>query len=106
MLETFYKTAKPETSVWDGEYYSLHLKALPERNGYQLTELHGWWDDGNKTARNNTVTISPEEGFESFEQGQAAFIEQRTHRAKEGFIHRYVRDVQTGDEVHSVIEIS
>jgi hypothetical protein len=42
MLETLYRTANPEFSVWNRECYTLALRFAG--SGYVFTERHGWWD--------------------------------------------------------------
>jgi hypothetical protein len=106
MLETLYKSAKPETSVWEGEYYCLQLNNPADGSGFKVTELHGWWDDAGRSARNNTVTLNPEEGWPTFEEAFARYKQQKLHRAKEGFIHCYWREMPEGNEMYRILDVA
>jgi hypothetical protein len=94
MLETLYKTGTPKASVWDGEYYELflHAKSVKGRVVYLVEEKHGWWDDEAKRNVNSYTTLSPEEGYATFEDAQNRYKLQRSTRAKGGFTHSFSPD--------------
>jgi hypothetical protein len=107
MLETLYKTATPEAYVWDGEYYTLFLSSpTASSSGYKLTEKHGWWDDVQKKPISNTTTLSPEDGFATFEEGEAAFNQQKMHRARGDFVHSFAPDPFEQPHVYRLIELT
>jgi hypothetical protein len=91
MLETLYRTATPKSSVWNGEYYTLALRLTG--SGYVFTERHGWWDDSQKKFANATVTLSPDDGYATYEEGLNDYKKQKYHRASEGFVHCFSKDL-------------
>lgn len=91
MLETLYRTATPQSSVWNGEYYTLALRL--SGSGYVFTERHGRWDDSQKKSINTTMTLSPADGYVTYEEGLKDYRKQKYHRATEGFVHCFSRDL-------------
>jgi hypothetical protein len=91
MLETLYKTKTPEASVLDGECYELILDAEPVngRVAYFVREIHGWWDENEKRFVNKQYTLSPEEGYVTFEEAHERYKVQRLSRAESGFRHSF-----------------
>ena len=91
MLETLYKTRTPEKSVYEGECYELILDADRQKGAiaYFVREIHGWWDEQEKRFINKQVTLSPEEGYATFEEAQQRYLQQRQHRAQSGFVHSF-----------------
>jgi hypothetical protein len=91
MLETLYKTKTPEASVMDGEAYELILDHR-SKNGstaYFVREIHGWWDAGRKIFVHQQTTLSPDEGYESFEKAKERYDLQKLSRARDGFRHSF-----------------
>jgi hypothetical protein len=94
MFETLYKTDAPKTFLDGGEYYQPSFD-FEFRNGAQtffVREKHGYWDEGLKTFANQTVTLSPQDGFATFEEAQARYNEQLKYRASRGFVHSFSLD--------------
>ncbi|HVW76198.1 MAG TPA: hypothetical protein VHB45_01200 [Alloacidobacterium sp.] len=89
MVETFYKTDNPQAaSALDAEYYELSLLSDPNGTGrYFVKEHHGWWDEQAKQARHNIVVLSPEDGFDDYEDALKVYNAQKQHLAEIGFIH-------------------
>jgi hypothetical protein len=88
MQETLYKTGTPERFL--SEYYEMAVLAIPgiEPRVYKFIELHGWWDEAEKMAKNNFTTICPEEGL-TYEEAAEMFNKQREHRARGGFVYSF-----------------
>lgn len=91
MLETLYKTKTPENSVLDGECYELILDEANVRGrvAYFVREVHGWWDDQGNRFVHKQWTLSPDEGFATFEEAHEMYKQQRRNRAKSGFRHSF-----------------
>lgn len=91
MLETLYKTKTPEASVWDGECYELILDAetVNGRVAYFVREIHGWWDEDRKRFVHKQYTLSPDEGFSTFDDAHERYKQQRINRATSGFVHSF-----------------
>src|ERR1039457_1502034 len=91
MIETLYKTKDPQSSVGHGEFYELILDAgrVNSRIAYFVREKHGWWDEKGKRAVNVVNTLSPDEGYTTFEEAHERYTQQRLTRAKGGFVHSF-----------------
>jgi hypothetical protein len=87
MLETLYKTDSPEAE--QSEYYGIMIDYGPNSTGYFVREIHGWWDEEQQKAIYNLTTLSPEEGYPTFEEAHERYLTQRRHRAKGGFVHLF-----------------
>ena len=101
---TLYKTATPETSVHDAEYYEMIVKAVG--NEYIVIETYGWWDDERKEIVNRVDTLKPEtgEGYPTFEDAAERFNQQVHLRAKSGFVHGFSIEFPTGKKIYELIE--
>jgi hypothetical protein len=90
MFETLYKTETPKDFV-QGEYYqpSLDIVFGNGETAYFVREKHGYWNDTEKRMANETVTLSPEEGYATLEEAQACYERQVQHRVKSGFAHSF-----------------
>lgn len=100
IFQTLYKTATPQTSVHDAEYYQP-MVVTSNVNGkwlYFVRETHGWFDDRQKKAVNVTTTLSPEEGFSSDAEAMRLFGQQKQHRISSGFVHQFTIDPFKGME--------
>jgi len=90
MLETLYKTKDPETvPAEEAEYYELILDQAEHSAQYFVREMHGWWSEEQKRPINNLKTLSPEEGYPTWDEAHKRYLEQRLHRAGEGFVHSF-----------------
>jgi hypothetical protein len=88
MFETLYKVKTPKGFL-DGEYYQASVNA-EFVNGvvvFFVREKHGYFNDTEKRLVHLTVTLSPEDGYPTFEEAKKRYDEQVHHRAKEGFVH-------------------
>ncbi|MCU1304181.1 MAG: hypothetical protein JWQ87_4465 [Candidatus Sulfotelmatobacter sp.] len=56
---------------------------------YFVRELHGWWSEERKEPIHSLETLSPEEGYTKLEDAHARYDQQRTFRAKGGFVHSF-----------------
>jgi hypothetical protein len=90
MWETLYKTNPPK-DFHDGEYYQpqLDFEFEGEKTAYFVREKHGYFSDEEKRPVNVTTTLSPEEGYSTYEAALARYEEQVRHRAKSGFVHSF-----------------
>jgi hypothetical protein len=93
MFETLHKTDVP-TELDHVEYYQPNLEVENSRTGhyYCVREKHGWFVDAEKRAVHHTSTLSPEEGFATFEEAQRRYDQQVQKRASEGFVHSFSVD--------------
>jgi hypothetical protein len=98
MFETLYKTKEPKTFTDGGEFYQPHIEVefagtvSSSSIRYFVREKHGWFDDSIKKPANITVTLSPEEGFETYAEAKRVYDAQVQHRAEEGFRHAWHLD--------------
>ena len=69
---------------------------------YNVTERHGWWDDNTKRLVNEVVTLNAEsgEGYTSYDIALKRYSDQKQHRAQEGFVHLFRREIPSGQEVY------
>ena len=51
--------------------------------------MHGWWDETQKRPIHNLKTLSPEEGFPTWDDAYDRYKQQRLYRAKGGFVHSF-----------------
>jgi hypothetical protein len=98
-FETLYKTDSP-ADFGNSEYYQVQLDvgegAAPGTHVYFVREQHGYFDNANKRAVHPVMTLSPQEGFATFEEAEARYQEQLRHRASEGFVHAFSLDPWEG----------
>lgn len=98
IFKTLYKTATPQASVHDAEYYQPMI-AVANVNGksvYFVRETHGWFNDAEKRPVWVTQTLFHEEGLESHAEAAKLFENQVRHRVDEGFAHSFSIDPYTG----------
>jgi len=90
---TLYRTKGPKTFA-DGEYFAPQFDF--ERQGdhfvYFVREKHGYWSDTEKRVVHVIETLSPDEGYTSYEEGLARYEQQLLTRIKDGFVHAYSLD--------------
>jgi hypothetical protein len=93
MVETLYKTSTPEeVPAEKAEYYELILDQEQDANGRMLffvREMHGWWSEERQQPIHNLKTLSPDEGYSVWKDAFARYQQQRTFRAKGGFVHSF-----------------
>jgi NADH:ubiquinone oxidoreductase subunit E len=93
MLETLYKTRNPEELTPEkAEYYELILDQNQAGNGlmiYFVREMHGWWSEEDMKAIHHLTTLSPEEGYRSWQEAYERYKQQRASRALSGFVHSF-----------------
>jgi hypothetical protein len=91
MIETIYKTEKPEKGF--SECYVLVLASRPasERKVYGFMEEHGHWDDTFGRFVYEVDSISTEDRL-TYEQALALYDTAKNKLAQRGFIHSYVQD--------------
>jgi hypothetical protein len=98
MFKTLYRSATPQTSVHEAEYYQP-MVASANVNGkllYFIRETHGWFDDAQKKAVSVTQTLFYEEGIESGTEAVKLLEQQIQQRVKDGFAHSFSIDPYTG----------
>jgi hypothetical protein len=92
MLETLYKTNKPrEVQAEQAEYYELILDqdSVNGQMMYFVREMHGWRSEEQKRPIHNLKTLSPEEGYASWDEAYERHKAQRLARANSGFVHSF-----------------
>jgi hypothetical protein len=92
-FETLYKT-KTLSNFEKGEYYQPILE-FEQSSGswlYFVREKHGYWSETEKRMANQTVTLSPEEGYASYAQARVRFDQQIKRRVDDGFVHAFYFD--------------
>jgi hypothetical protein len=100
MLETLYKTRNPEgVPSAEAEYYELVLDQAENSRMYFVREMHGWWSEEQKRPIHNLKTLSPEEGYPTWDDAYKRYLEQRQHRARGGFVHSFSPHYYGGEEV-------
>jgi hypothetical protein len=98
IFRTLYKTATPQISVHDAEYYQP-MVATAVVNGklmYFIRETHGWFDDAEKRAVSVTETLFHQDGLESGTEATKLFEQQVQHRIDNGFAHSFGIDPYSG----------
>lgn len=91
MMETLYKTKALQPTAWRQEFFELALgeQTVDGQLGYFVRETQCWWDGlANRTLRVQ-YTLSPREGFATFEEAEARYQIQRMDRARRGFVHSF-----------------
>jgi hypothetical protein len=98
MFTTLYRSATPDKSVMEGEYYQPLLESaiIGGKELYFVKETHAWFDDKEKKVINLVTTLSPAEGIEDRLQAHDLFDKQVAHRVKEGFAHSFFIDPFAG----------
>jgi len=102
--ETLYKTDVP-AELDHAEFYQPRIEEaiVSGKPMFFVTEIHGWFDEKNKTAPNIQKTLDPvrdsDNGFSTIEAAQKAYNAQLQHRASGGFVHSFA---WTFDAVHGV----
>jgi hypothetical protein len=91
MIETIYKTEKPERGF--SECYVLVLTSRPasERKVYGFMEEHGHWDDTLERFVYAVDSINTEDKL-TYEQALAMYDTAKRKLTQRGFIHSFVQD--------------
>jgi hypothetical protein len=94
MFTTLYRSATPDKSVMEGEYYQplMETVVVNGKERYFVKESHAWFDDEQKKVINVVETLSPEEGLENRIEAQELYDKQVQHRVSEGFTHSFFID--------------
>ena len=94
-FETLYKTDSP-LDFATGEHYQTQLDVGGDpatgKHVYFVREQHGYFDNQQKRAVPPITTLSPEEGFATFEEAKARYDQQLKRRASDGFKHAFSLD--------------
>lgn len=101
MFETLYKTDTPQT-FWKAASITgpaMTSSFATESSAFFVREKHGYWDESLKKHANETVTLSPEEGFSTFAEAQARYDQQLRYRASQGFVHSFSLDFLSSSPV-------
>ena len=95
-LETLYRTKTPDQHT--SECYELVLRKKPVGNQYAyfLKEVHGWWDDPMKEFLHKQTSFAPDDGYPTQEEALDRYNQQRSIRAKDGFIYSFTRNPWEG----------
>lgn len=101
-FETMYRTdtrGKSFSNPSETEYYQPRIdrESHGGKDVYFVRETHGYFDDTQKRLANHTFTLSPEEGFATWQEAQDRYDEQMQHRAKGGFVHVFAFDPYSPD---------
>jgi hypothetical protein len=98
MFKTLYKTATPQISVHDAEFYQpmIATAVVNGKSLYFVRETHGWFDDAEKRPVSVTETLFHHEGLESGAEAARLIEQQVQHRVNEGFAHSFSIDPYTG----------
>jgi hypothetical protein len=103
MLETLYKTKSPEeVPAEEAEYFELILDQAPDtsrRTMYFVREMHGWWSEERKQSIHSLKTLSPEEGYPTWEAAYERDKQQPAFGAGGGFIHSFSPHTLRAEEV-------
>jgi hypothetical protein len=93
MTRTLYKAKKP-TSFDDGEYYqpTIDFQFLNGKQQYFVRETHGYWNDNEKRVIHVLTTLSPEEGYSTFQEADQRYQQQLQKRVGDGFVHSFSLD--------------
>jgi len=91
MIETIYKTEKPERG--SSECYVLVLTSRPasERKVYGFMDEHGHWDDTFERFVYGVDSINTEDKL-TYEQALAMYDTAKNKLAQRGFVHSFVQD--------------
>jgi hypothetical protein len=109
MFETLYRVdprGRSFANPAETEYYQPRIdrESHAGRDVFLVRETHGYFDDEEKKAANITSTLSPEEGFATFDEANSRYEEQLRYRAKTGFVHVFSFDPFSPDGMtHRVI---
>jgi hypothetical protein len=100
MFETLYKTKTP-IDFPQGEYYqpAWDFEIVNGAYAYFVREKHGYWNDTEKRMANQTVTLSPEEGYSTLKDAEERYNQQIQHRVAGGFVHSFYFDPMKKDAV-------
>ena len=96
VFQTLYKTPNPEAGPpEEAEFYTLLLtfKGAQGQRGFFVIEKHGYWDETKKRPVHVVTTLSPEEGFATFNEAEVLYRQQLDYRLKAGFVHSFTPDV-------------
>jgi hypothetical protein len=93
MPGTLYKTKTP-TTFDDGEYYrpDFQMEFIGGKRVYFVRETHGFWNNTEKRVEHVVTTLSPEDGFTSYEEAFSRYEQQVARRVKDGFVHSFAID--------------
>lgn len=108
MIETLYRTKAPHQTTWRQEFFELSLgeQTVDGQPGFFVRETHCWWDGSAIPTLRVQYTLSPREGFATFEEAQARYQSQRLERARRGFVHCFIpRYDSTRKNKYVLIEI-
>lgn len=105
MAGTLYKTKTP-TTFEDGEYYqpTLDFQFIGAERQWIVRETHGFWNNTEKRVEHVVTTLSPEDGYSSYEEALARYEQQVQRRVKDGFVHSFSIDPYKPQGEHIVYE--
>ena len=91
MTETLYKTKPPDACTQSEHSFELTLgeETVDGQMGYFVRETQCWWDAAGKRMVRVQYTLSPRGGFATHEEAHERYQQQRTIRARRGFIHSF-----------------
>jgi hypothetical protein len=94
MIETLYKTGKPEREK--SECYVLVLaRRTGERQGlYAFMEEHGQWNDSTQRFAYQVMSIEVEDEF-THQRALAVYNDAKQRLAQRGFVHSFVMDYRS-----------
>jgi hypothetical protein len=96
MIETLYKTSKPER-----EKSECYVLVLARRTGdgkglYAFMEEHGQWDDGAQRFLYRVMSIEIEDEL-TRQRARAIYDDAKQRLAQRGFVHSFVMDYRPRD---------
>jgi hypothetical protein len=105
---TLYKSATPQSSIQEAEYYELSIRPVPGTGPmkFQVIEMHGWWDDQTKQVIHHVDSLNPADGedYLSFEQALQRIEHQKRYLARNGFVHSFSIEIPSGKTLYELIE--
>jgi hypothetical protein len=105
---TLYKNPSPGLSIKSGEYYELALWDDPADGGFAVKEFHGNWDGLAQDivpGSSSVVILSPEGGYPSIEEAEAAFDKQKMIRARQGFLHGLRPGYHPSEPIYEFVDV-
>jgi hypothetical protein len=91
LIETLYKSKTPDPASWCEQCFELTLgeETIDGKLGYFVRETQCRWDAARKHTVRIQYTLSPRGGFATIEEAHEVYKQQRTTRAKCGYVHSY-----------------
>ena len=92
-FETFYKTDDMKDFP-EGEYYQTRFESeiVAGSEVFFVREKHAYFSNTEKRRVNETVTLSPEEGFATQKDAKERYDQQVQYRVNIGFVHCFSFD--------------